>query len=90
MLIQHLMAVLVGQTPAGSAKWKPSKPTLTYVAPAVKRITFFLLYGGIIVVIVSVCTMTPETVNDRGFLPLVGDGKSPGGDVPVLGCSLRN
>ncbi len=35
--------------------------------------TFIFLYGGVIAVITGVYTMTPETANGRGSVPLVGD-----------------
>jgi len=51
----------------------------------VKWLGFFLMYGGVITVIVGVYTMTPETANGRGAVPLVGDGKIPGTDAGVPG-----
>merc|ERR1719326_1002499 len=91
VLIQFLMVLFVGLTTAGpvecdddgTPKWEPSNPILTYVALALKWITFIFLYGGIIAVIVGVYTMTPETANGRGSIPLAGDGKIPGTDVGV-------
>merc|ERR1719160_877658 len=56
---------------------------MTYAALALKWFTFVFLYGGVIAVIVGVYTMTPETANGRGSLPLAGDGKIPGTDVGV-------
>merc|ERR1719333_563084 len=58
-----------------------------YVMQALKWLTFIFLYGGIIAVIVGVYTMTPETANGRGSVPLVGDGKIPGVGVSVPGYS---
>merc|ERR1719161_1512681 len=91
VLIQFLMVLFVGLTTAGpvqldedgTPKWEPAHPILTYVALALKWVTFIFLYGGIIAVIVGVYTMTPETANGRGAVPLVGDGKIPGTDVGV-------
>merc|ERR1719262_1265935 len=91
VLIQFLMVLFVGLSTAGpvqldddgTPKWEPSNPILTYVALALKWITFIFLYGGIIAVIVGVYTMTPETANGRGAFPLAGDGKIPGTDVGV-------
>merc|ERR1719424_993283 len=93
VLIQFLMVVFVGVTSGkrieldedGSPKWEPTMDMLKYVALALKWITFIFLYGGIIAVIVAVYTMTPETANGRGSVPLVGDGKIPGVDVQVPG-----
>jgi len=44
-----------------------------------------VLYGGVIAVIVGLYTMTPETANGRGAVPLVGDGKVPGVEAEVPG-----
>merc|ERR1719482_1470528 len=71
----------------GTPVWEPSSNILKYVALALKWVTFIFLYGGIITVIVGVYTMTPETANGRGSVPLVGDGKIPGVDVQVPGYS---
>merc|ERR1719262_682009 len=95
VLIQFLMVLLVGLATAekvecdedGTPKWAPANPILVYVASALKWLTFIFLYGGIIAVIVGVYTMTPETANGRGSVPLVGDGKIPGVDVQVPGYS---
>merc|ERR1719161_3073504 len=105
VLIQFLMVLFVGLTTAGpvqldedgTPKWEPSNPILTYVALALKWVTFLFLYGGIIAVITGVYTMTPETANGRGSFPLVGDGKVPpvgandlipaGGDGPGKGAA---
>merc|ERR1719428_2387480 len=93
VLIQFLMVIFVGLTTAGpvqldedgTPKWEPSNKILTYVALGLKWLTFMFLYGGIIAVITGVYTMTPETANGRGSVPLVGDGKVPGVDVKVPG-----
>merc|ERR1719281_1663054 len=95
VLIQFLMVLFVGLSTAGpvqldedgTPKWEPSNPILVYVASALKWLTFIFLYGGIIAVIVGVYTMTPETANGRGSVPLVGDGKIPGVGVSVPGYS---
>merc|ERR1719217_1390698 len=91
VLIQFLMVLFVGLATAGpvecdedgTPKWEPSHPILTYVALGLKWVTFIFLYGGIIAVIVGVYTMTPETANGRGSIPLAGDGKIPGTEVGV-------
>merc|ERR1719428_1732316 len=93
VLIQFLMVLVVGfttQTDAGvecdedgTPKWNPSMDILKYVALALKWITFIFLYGGMITVVVGVYTMTPETANGRGSVPLIGDGKVPGVDAKV-------
>merc|ERR1719408_939744 len=69
ILIQFLMCLIIGFATGHPAKcdadgtptWKPEHPILTYVASALKWITFIFLYGGVIAVIVGVYTMTPET-----------------------------
>jgi len=71
----------------GNIKWEPDNPILFYCVVAIRILGFCLLYGGIITVIVGVYTMTPETANGRGAVPLVGDtpfGSEPYGvnDVP--------
>merc|ERR1719182_365402 len=67
----------------GTVTWEPTNKIANYVMQALKWITFIFLYGGIIAVIVGVYTMTPETANGRGSIPLAGDGKIPGTDVGV-------
>merc|ERR1719174_3246505 len=81
----------------GNIKWAPEHPILFYTVQAIRWIGYILLYGGIIAVIVSVYTMTPETCNGRGSVPLVGEhikepygvndvvgpeNKGPSGDIP--------
>jgi hypothetical protein len=71
----------------GNIKWEPENPILFYCVVAIRILGFILLYGGIITVIVGVYTMTPETANGRGAVPLVGDtpfGEEPYGvnDIP--------
>merc|ERR1719247_2908620 len=69
----------------GTVTWQPTNKWANYIMQALKWITFIFLYGGIIAVIVGVYTMTPETANGRGSIPLAGDGKVPGVDVQVPG-----
>merc|ERR1719473_1292983 len=91
VLIQFLMVLVVGIASGGRVQcdedgtplWKPSNAILVWVALGLKWITFIFLYGGVITVIVGVYTMTPETANGRGSVPLVGDGKVPGVGVGV-------
>jgi len=91
VLIQFLMVLVVGIASGGrvecdedgTPKWEPSNKFLVWIALALKWITFIFLYGGVIAVIVAVYTMTPETANGRGSVPLVGDGKVPGVDAKV-------
>merc|ERR1719399_1797897 len=91
VLIQFLMVLAVGATSQtdvkldedGTPVWEPTMAILKYVALALKWITFIFLYGGMITVVVGVYTMTPETANGRGSVPLIGDGKVPGVDAKV-------
>merc|ERR1719473_1020290 len=50
----------------------------------VRYLAMLLLYGGIICVIVGLFTMTPETANGRGSVPLVSDAlrATPIGNPP--------
>merc|ERR1719375_2723961 len=93
LLIQFLMVLAVGIASGGrvecdedgTPKWEPSNKFLVWIALALKWLTFIFLYGGVIAVIVAVYTMTPETANGRGSVPLVGDGKVPVIDAKVPG-----
>merc|ERR1719386_450731 len=69
----------------GNIKWEPDNKILFYCVVAIRILGFVLLYGGVITVIVGVYTMTPETANGRGAVPLVGDGKVPGVGAQVPG-----
>jgi len=65
----------------GNIKWAPDNKILFYCIVAVRVLGFILLYGGIITVIVGVYTMTPQTANGRGAMPLVDE--TPFGSEPV-------
>jgi hypothetical protein len=69
----------------GNIKWEPENKILFYAIVVIRALGFILLYGGIITVVVGVYTMTPETANGRGAVPLVGDGKVPGTKAQVPG-----
>merc|ERR1719171_1234992 len=68
VLIQFLMCMVVPLVTGSPAKtdadgtpiYEPSNPIVTYI----------FLYGGVIAVITGVYTMTPETANGRGAIPL--------------------
>jgi len=64
----------------GNIKWAPENPILFYCVVAIRIIGFILLYVGIVTVIVGVYTMTPETANGRGAMPLVEE--TPFADEP--------
>merc|ERR1719258_743974 len=95
LLIQFVMVLITpcatgvpGQVDEdGNIKWEPENPILFYCVVAIRILGFILLYGGVITVMVGVYTMTPETANGRGAVPLVGDtpfGSEPYGvnDIP--------
>merc|ERR1719152_558557 len=69
----------------GNIKWEPDNKILFYIVVTIRALGFILLYGGIITVITGLYTMTPETANGRGAVPLVGDGKVPGVGAQVPG-----
>jgi len=69
----------------GNIKWEPENKILFYCVVTIRALGFILLYGGIITVITGLYTMTPETANGRGAVPLVGDGKVPGVGASVPG-----
>merc|ERR1719160_444687 len=76
----------------GNIKWEPENKCMFYTVAAIRLLGFFLLYAGIITVIVGVYTMTPETANGRGAVPLVGDtpfGEEPYGVNDVPGTPLE-
>merc|ERR1719451_110589 len=71
----------------GNVKWNPSGKIALIVVQIIRWIGFGLLYGGVITVMIGIYTMTPETANGRGAVPLVGDtpfGSEPYGvnDIP--------
>jgi len=65
----------------GNVKWEPSNIYAFYAVQAVRWLSVLFLWGGVIGVIVSVFTITPETATGRGAVPLVGD-------VPLAGEQL--
>merc|ERR1719327_522027 len=66
----------------GNVTWRPKHVIGFYIVETIRWLAFFLMYGGVITVIVGVYTMTPETANGRGAVPLVGDGKVGNSRVP--------
>merc|ERR1719161_3402098 len=55
----------------GNVKWQPSGKIALIAVQIIRWLGFILLYGGAITVMVGVYTMTPETANGRGSVPLV-------------------
>merc|ERR1719191_2674404 len=66
----------------GNVKWNPSGKCALIVVQIIRWLGFFLLYAGTITVMVGIWTMTPENANGRGAVPIVGDGKVGGTQVP--------
>merc|ERR1719162_2714557 len=64
----------------GNVKWNPSGKIALVIVQVIRWLGFALLYGGVITVMVGIWTMTPETANGRGAVPLVGD--TPFGGKP--------
>merc|ERR1719321_1121343 len=81
LLIQFVMVLVTpcatgvpGQVDEdGNIKWEPDNPILLYCVIGIRILGFLLLYGGVITVIVGVYTMTRETANGRGAMPLVDE-----------------
>merc|ERR1719456_884669 len=50
----------------------------------VRYLSMFLLYAGIVTVVVGLFVMTPETANGRGSVPVMSDAvdKTPIGNAP--------
>merc|ERR1719263_2217568 len=55
----------------GNVKWNPSGKFALIAVQIIRWLGFALLYGGAITVMVGAFTMTPETANGRGSVPLV-------------------
>jgi len=63
---------------------KFSNKHMATVMLMVRHLAMLLLYGGILMVIVGLFVMTPETANGRGSVPLVSDvtSRTPIGNPP--------
>merc|ERR1719463_233485 len=91
IFVQFFMVVIAGvatgekvKTDAdGNATWHPTNIYLWYAVQVVRWFAVLALWGGAITVIIPVFTITPETANGRGAIPLVTDGT-----VPVVGDQL--
>merc|ERR1719181_2116478 len=68
----------------GNVVNKFSNQAAAIAVTALRYLCMVLLYGGIICVIVGLFTMTPETANGRGSVPLVSDAvrATPVGNPP--------
>merc|ERR1719498_1705552 len=56
----------------GNVKWEPKGKIALICVQVIRWLGFALLYGGAITVMVGAMTMTKETANGRGSVPLVG------------------
>merc|ERR1719443_1051171 len=54
----------------GNVKWNPSGKFALIIVQIIRWLGFLLLYVGTICVMVGAYTMTPETANGRGSVPL--------------------
>merc|ERR1719399_2555234 len=85
LLIQFIMVLIAGACTGEKAKtdddgnvvWKPNNLYAFYAVQVIRWFSILALWGGVIAVIVSVFTITPETANGRGAIPLVTDGTVP-------------
>jgi hypothetical protein len=57
----------------GNVRSKMANKYLGIAVSVVRYISMLLLYGGIIIVVVGIFTMTKETANGRGSIPVVSD-----------------
>merc|ERR1719261_1985992 len=91
IFIQFIMVIIAGvctgekaKTDAdGNVTWHPGNIYAWYAVQVIRWFAVLALWGGAITVIISVFTITPETANGRGSIPLVTDGT-----VPVVGDQL--
>merc|ERR1719281_529022 len=65
----------------GNVKWNPSGKIALICVQVVRWLGFVLLYVGAICVMVGAMTLTPETANGRGSVPLVR--QTPFGNEPI-------
>merc|ERR1719262_2107302 len=66
----------------GKVMFKPEGKIALIVVEIIRWLAFILLYVGTITVMVGIWTMTPENANGRGAVPIVGDCKVGGAQVP--------
>merc|ERR1719316_919226 len=57
----------------GNVKWQPSGKIALICVQIIRWLAFILLYAGTITVMVGAFTMTKETANGRGSVPLVSE-----------------
>jgi hypothetical protein len=68
----------------GNVKNKFSNQYVAIAMTTIRYFTMLLLYGGVVMVIVGLFVMTPETANGRGSVPVVSDAvnSTPVGSAP--------
>merc|ERR1719355_287024 len=68
----------------GNVVNKFSNKYVGMIVTAIRYLSMLLLYGGIVMVIVGLFVMTPETANGRGSIPFVTDAvnATPVGNPP--------
>merc|ERR1719335_1548458 len=64
----------------GNVVWKPEGKVALIFVQIIRWLGFILLYAGAITVMVGAYTMTAETANGRGSVPLIG--QTPFGGEP--------
>merc|ERR1719262_2073976 len=91
LLISFLMCLLTGLVmdevetdEDGNVTNKFSNKYVAIAFTVVRYLSMFLLYAGIVTVVVGLFVMTPETANGRGSVPFVSDAvdKTPIGNPP--------
>merc|ERR1719258_316796 len=91
LLISFVMCLVTGMVMEkvetdedGNVVNKFSNQYVGTAVTAIRYLSMLLLYGGIIMVIVGLFTMTPENANGRGSVPLVSDAvrATPVGNPP--------
>merc|ERR1719355_559321 len=68
----------------GNVVNKFSNKYVGMIVTAIRYLSMLLLYGGIVMVVVGLFVMTPETANGLGSVPVVSDAvnATPLGDAP--------
>jgi len=91
LLISFLMCLVTGLVmdevktdEDGNIVNKFNNEYIAIFVTAIRYLTMLMLYGGIVLVIVGLFTMTPENANGRGSVPVVSDAvnATPVGDAP--------
>merc|ERR1719213_1037249 len=83
-LVTGLVMDKVEQDEDGNVVNKFENQYVGIAVTAIRYLSMLLLYGGMVMVIVGLFVMTPETANGRGSVPLVSDAvnATPVGNPP--------